>query len=159
MRGLGVGPQGQAYITDKEVVLGLAEANVHFNGLSKDQRRGATCGWAEVSALEWGAAGWQQAAASLAAQPLDFILAADCVYIDQDGSSPSTPLFIQTCAILAASPGRPRCLVSFELRSQAVKEVFLEEAGRAFAKVVRIPSSQLPRGCQVAHIELYELSL
>ncbi|KAJ9518920.1 hypothetical protein QJQ45_026231 [Haematococcus lacustris] len=186
--GIVSGGQG-AYITDKEVVLGLAEANVQFNGLSKDQRRGATCGWAEVSALEWGASGWQQAAASLAAQPLDFILAADCVYIDQvdhgpctralhmhpalaltaaashlthhaqDGSSPSTPLFIETCAILAASPGRPRCLVSFELRSQAVKEVFLEEAGRAFAKVVRIPSSQLPRGCQVAHIELYELSL
>lgn len=46
------------------------------------------------------------------------MLAADCCYIDQDGVSPSTPAFVETCAGLC----RPDTivLVSFERRSPEV---------------------------------------
>lgn len=35
--------------------------------------------------------------------------------------------------------------------------MFLAEANLAFAKVTRVPTKSLPKGCQVEHIELYEL--
>lgn len=38
-----------------------------------------------------------------------------------------------------------------------VKSVFLAEASRAFNKVQRVPVKALPKGCQVEHIELYDL--
>jgi hypothetical protein len=50
-------------------------------------------------------------------------------------------------------------LVSFELRSSAVKATFLEEAAREFSEVSRIPLKCLPKCYRVEHIELYELRL
>jgi hypothetical protein len=41
---------------------------------------------------------------------------------------------------------------------EQVKQVFCEEAERAFQQVRRIPSKSLPKGCQLEHIELWELS-
>lgn len=58
----------------------------------------------------------------------------------QEGTSPSTPHFIHTCAMLCASSDKARCLVSFELRSSLVKSTFLEEAAKAFNKV--LPDAQ-----------------
>ncbi len=52
----------------------------------------------------------------------------------QEGQSPSTPHFVRTCAILCSGARAPTCLVSFELRSQQVKSVFLHEAEKAFRK-------------------------
>lgn len=52
-----------------------------------------------------------------------------------------------------------RVLVSFELRSSAVKETFLQEAAKAFSQVQRIPLKCLPKCYRVEHIELYELRL
>ncbi len=51
----------------------------------------------------------------------------------QEGTSPSTPHFISTCALLCGPA--TRCLVCFELRSSEVQRVFLEEAAKAFSKV------------------------
>jgi hypothetical protein len=50
-------------------------------------------------------------------------------------------------------------LVSFELRSSAVKATFLHEAHKAFSHVQRIPLKCLPKCYRVEHIELYELKL
>jgi hypothetical protein len=51
------------------------------------------------------------------------------------------------------------CLVSFELRSSQVKEVFLRESGREFSRVERLSKSALPKCYQVEHIELYKLQV
>jgi len=116
-------------------------------------------GSAAVEELEWGSPGYVSEVRRLALAKYDYVLAADCCYIDNEGASPSTAHFIRTCAMLV-SGGSPkcRCLVSFELRAAAVKATFLSEAARRFRKVLRVPVAQLPRGCQVEHIELYELS-
>eukprot|EP00798_Chlamydomonas_sp_ICE-L_P020002 gene20002-26715_t len=143
-------------ITDIKKVLPLIEDNVKLNELSVEQRRGAESGIAEVEELEWGAEGYMSRVESLASGgPLDWIVAADCCYIDNEGLSPSTSHFIRTCHGLCSAS--TRCLVSFELRSNEVKGTFLGEARRAFAKVTRVPARSLPKGCQVDHIELYDL--
>jgi len=56
---------------------------------------GLICGQAEE--LEWGADGYEVQVRRLASHKPELILAADCCYIDQDGTSPSTPHFIQAC--------------------------------------------------------------
>lgn len=61
--------------------------------------------------------------ASLASTPIDWVLAADCCYVDGEleqhgGSSPSTTHFVRACHALCGPS--TRCLVSFELRSSQV---------------------------------------
>jgi hypothetical protein len=48
-------------------------------------RRGATEGYAVAGELEWGPPGYEAAVRRLAAEPVDWVLAADCCYIDQVG--------------------------------------------------------------------------
>ena len=50
-------------------------------------RRGCSSGWAEVEELEWGTEGYEDKARSLAKEPIDWVIAADCVYIDNVGIS------------------------------------------------------------------------
>ncbi|GIL70837.1 hypothetical protein Vretifemale_1521 [Volvox reticuliferus] len=119
-------------------------------------RKGASEGFAVAEELEWGKEGYEQVVARLASEPVDWCLAADCCYIDQEGASPSTPHFVRTCALLCGPT--TRCLVCFELRSSEVQRVFVEEASKAFNKVERLPPHSLPKPCQVEHILLYELS-
>lgn len=84
------------------------------------------CGWAEAAELEWGKPGWLEGPVRLLADSgVDLVVAADCCYIDQDGASPSTPAFVETCAALCGPS--TRCLVSFERRAPEVG------AGRAAA--------------------------
>lgn len=57
--------------------------NVDHNQLSRLQRKGHASGWAEVAELEWGAPGYEQVVMGLAGQgPIDWVIAADCTYID-----------------------------------------------------------------------------
>ncbi|GFR43932.1 hypothetical protein Agub_g5070 [Astrephomene gubernaculifera] len=146
----------KVHITDIPRVLPLIEANIEANGVGLQQRRGAAAGFAVCEALEWGTEGYEAAAGRLAAERVDWCVAADCCYIDQEGTSPSTPHFVRTCALLCGPT--TRCLVCFELRSSEVRRVFEQEAGRAFEKVERLPPHTLPKPCQVEHILLYELS-
>ncbi|KXZ52753.1 hypothetical protein GPECTOR_8g144 [Gonium pectorale] len=146
----------KVHITDIAKVLPIIQENVDANGVGLQQRRGATEGYAVCEELEWGSEGYERVAARLAADPVDWVLAADCCYIDQEGTSPSTPAFVRTCALLCGPT--TRCLVCFELRSSEVQRVFVEEAQKAFAKVERLPPHTLPKPCQVEHILLYELS-
>ncbi|GLC37860.1 hypothetical protein PLESTB_001483900 [Pleodorina starrii] len=146
----------KVHITDIEKVLPLIEVNIQSNGVGLKQRRGASEGFAVSEELEWGKEGYEAVVARLASEPVDWVLAADCCYIDQEGTSPSTPHFVRTCALLCGPA--TRCLVCFELRSSEVQRVFVEEASKAFAKVERLPPHSLPKPCQVEHILLYELS-
>lgn len=81
-------------------------------------RRGSVTGFAEVEELEWGKEGYEDIVRQLASSPIDWVLAADCCYIDNEGESPSTPHFIRACHGLCGES--TRCLVSFELRSSQV---------------------------------------
>ena len=145
-------------VSDIKKVLPLIERNLELNQVAVGQRRGAASGTAEAIELEWGAPGYRDVVSSLASEQLDWILAADCCYIDNEGKSPSTRHFIWTCHRLSNSPST-RCLVSFELRSNLIKETFLEEGRKAFSEVKRVQPKDLPKSCQDAgHIELYELS-
>jgi hypothetical protein len=66
-----------------------------LEGFLKEGGRVATC---SAEALEWGVEGWQDRAASLQTEPIDYIIAADCVYVDRvcspnhPGSGP--PVFV-----------------------------------------------------------------
>jgi hypothetical protein len=80
-----------------------------------------------------------------------------CCPVDQDGQSPSTEAFVATCQALCGPS--TAVLVSFELRSSAVKETFVREARRAFGRVERLSKAALPKCYQVDHIELYKLQL
>ncbi|KAG2439293.1 hypothetical protein HXX76_004652 [Chlamydomonas incerta] len=146
----------KVHVTDIAKVLPIVEGNLASNGVSLAQRRGAAEGYAVAEELEWGAPGYEAAVALLASEPVDWVVAADCCYIDQEGTSPSTPHFVNTCALLCGPT--TRCLVCFELRSSEVQRVFVEESKKAFAKVERLPPHSLPKPCQVEHILLYELS-
>ncbi|EFJ45363.1 hypothetical protein VOLCADRAFT_94143 [Volvox carteri f. nagariensis] len=172
----------KVHITDIAKVLPLIDANIEANGVGLKQRRGAAEGYAVSEELEWGKEGYDHVVARLASEPVDWCLAADCCYIDQasagtcgdrhvavgllglcrprwgrgEGTSPSTPHFVRTCALLCGPI--TRCLVCFELRSSEVQRVFVEEASKAFAKVERLQPHSLPKPCQVEHILLYELS-
>ncbi|GIL70834.1 hypothetical protein Vretimale_3918 [Volvox reticuliferus] len=146
----------KVHITDICKVLPLINQNIEANGIGPKQRKGASEGFAVAEELEWGKEGYEQVVARLASEPVDWCLAADCCYIDQEGASPSTPHFVRTCALLCGPT--TRCLVCFELRSSEVQRVFVEEASKAFNKVERLPPHSLPKPCQVEHILLYELS-
>lgn len=50
-------------------------------------------------------------------------------------------------------------LVSFELRSSAVKDAFLGAAAHGFSRVERLGKGGPPRGWQGEHIELYKLQI
>lgn len=43
-------------------------------------RKGHSSGWAEVAALEWGVEGYEDVARSLAAEPIDWIIAAGAIF-------------------------------------------------------------------------------
>lgn len=77
--------------------------------------------------------------------------------VDQDGVSPSTEAFVRTCRALCGPA--TTVLVSFELRSSAVKDAYVAEAGACFSRVERLSKAALPKCYQVEHIELYRLQL
>ncbi len=61
---------------------------------------------------------------------------------------------------LARASGRAaRALVTFEARSDAMREAFLGAARRRFARVRRVPAGDLPLDYRAEHVELYDLSL
>lgn len=94
---------------------------------------------------------------ALAAGGVDLVLAADCCYIDQDGESPSTPAFVETCAGLCG-PGTT-VLVSFERRSPEVRRCFLEESCRLFKSVEKLSLMGLPSALQLEYVDLWQLRL
>lgn len=113
-----------------------------------------------VLGLDWederGAAA--AAAAITAAGSVDLVVGTDVIYPDPDGGAPSsTALLATVCAL--ATPGRTRALLSFEARSDALRDALLGAAAAAAARctVRRLESGELPEAYRAPHIELYEL--
>lgn len=108
-------------LTDKAPVLPIIQSNVQLNGLGGKGTVPAGKGTADVAELEWGPGECcGRTVAALAADGVDWVIAADCCYVDNElAESPSTAHFVAACAGLCGPA--TKCLVSFELRSQAVK--------------------------------------
>lgn len=143
--------------TDIAKVLPLLEDNMVANGVLSTASSGPQGGWAEVAELEWGKEGWMQTVRLMADPPPDLVLAADCCYIDNDGVSPSTPAFVETCAGLCGP--QTKVLVAFERRSSEVRRCFIEEAKKAFSYVEMIPVSQFPPSLRLEYCDIWELRL
>ena len=146
--------------TDIPKVLPLLAQNMQANHVLRSPASSLEAGgWAAVEELEWGAEGWMGRVRLLSAPPPDLVLAADCCYIDNDGVSPSTPAFVQTCAGLCGP--HTRVLVSFERRSPEVRRCFIEEAKKAFRHVemIQIQSLRLPPALRLEYCDLWELKL
>ncbi len=143
--------------TDILKVLPLLEENMEANGVLRTAASPPEGGWAEVEELEWGKENWLQRVAVMADPPPDLVLAADCCYIDNDGVSPSTPAFVETCAGLCGP--NTRVLVAFERRSSEVRRCFIEEAKKTFRYAEMIPMSQLPVPLRLEYCDLWELKL
>ncbi|GLC74386.1 hypothetical protein PLESTF_001507500 [Pleodorina starrii] len=108
----------KVHITDIEKVLPLIEVNIQSNGVGLKQRRGASEGFAVSEELEWGKEGYEAVVARLASEPVDWVLAADCCYIDQAGGH--QPQHAPLCAHLRA-PVRPRHSLPRVLRAAQLR--------------------------------------
>jgi hypothetical protein len=166
--GAGVGVAGLAaarlgarvVLTDLARVLPLLEENLAANGFADAAGRPvptSSGGSAEAAELEWGALGWRRRAAALCDPPLDYVLAADCCYVDGvDGAGPSTAAFVAAAAALSGP--RTRVLVSFERRAAAVRAALLERARAAFGRVEAVPPRALPHPLRLENCELWEFA-
>lgn len=99
------------------------------------------------------------AAAITASGPVDLIVGTDCIYPAPDGTVPSSSGLLATMCALA-SPGRTRALLSFETRSDALRQELLGAAAAAPlpCSVQRLPPEAVPQAYRAPHIELYELT-
>ena len=95
--------------------------------------------------------------ARLAEVGVDLVVAADCCYIDQDGQSPSTPAFVETCAGLCGPV--TRCLVSFERRAPEVRACLIQEARKRFRSVKQVPLAHVPPPLRLEYVDIWELRL
>lgn len=164
--GAGVGLVGLALaamgarvtITDVDKVLPLMHQNLEANGYGTTKGPQEGKGWAEAAELEWGKPGWMETIVAPLAERgvVDLVVAADCCYIDQDGKSPSTPAFVETCAGLCGP--KTRCLVSFERRAPEVRACLIQEAGKRFKRVKQVPLSQVPKALRLEYVDIWELS-
>jgi predicted nicotinamide N-methyase len=164
-------------LTDLVQVLPLMQENIEANGLtsSSENNNGSTSKKnkkknnnintlkkVEAHVLKWGEEGWLDHASSLkqhAGGHFDFIIAADCCYIDGDGETPSTVAFTQTLAALSTPGGSSRCLVASEQRAEEVRQQFITTARKLFKEVKRIDLNTLPPPMNVEYIDLWELRL
>ncbi len=125
----------------------------------KQQQHSASfqLGSAEVAALEWGAPGYMDTVASLSQEKVDLVVATDCIYIDPSGSIPSSTHFMAAAAGLC----KPitRVLITFEARSDQLRQALLSDAKAQFSRVEQVPLERLPEHFRVQHIEMYELGL
>ncbi|KAK9844006.1 hypothetical protein WJX81_001714 [Elliptochloris bilobata] len=118
--GAGVGAAGLALaalgarvtLTDKPALLPLLRGNIARNWLAGSSTcvarsespalQQAPRGRADVAALEWGAEGYLAQADRIAGgNPVDLVVACDCVYPDPDGPSPDAGHFVAALAALS----------------------------------------------------------
>ena len=90
--------------------------------------------------------------------PVDLVVGTDCIYPDPNGTVPSSTHLLATICSLA-TPGRTRALLSFETRSDVLRQALLGAAAAAPlpCTVRQLPPEVLPEAYRAPHIELYEL--
>ena len=95
--------------------------------------------------LDWAAAP-QGALRALGDPPPDYVIAADCLYVDPAGATPDARAFVATCAALSGP--RTRCYVALEERSGDVMREFFACAAAAGFGLVRGPhAGRQPHAC------------
>lgn len=127
---------------------------------SSNSHIGPAAGTAVVVPLDWeDSASMAAAAASItSAGPVDLVVATDCIYPDPSGTVPSSRGFMAAVRALV-TPGRTRVLVTFEARSDELRQALLSAAAEVGGggEVHRIGQDELPGAYQTKHIEMYEL--
>lgn len=157
--GAGVGAPGLAaaragaevILTDMKRVIDVIKANVVASGLG-DGSDLPQPGKAAVMPLEWGTEEGDKTAELLSEPEPAFILAADCVYIDGDGPSPSAEGFCRVCYKMAGP--KTRIWVAVEQRAEAALEAFRTFASQYFPSVKLIPP---PEAYYLDNVLFYEL--
>ena len=118
---------------------------------------GCALGTAEVDTLEWGTPEGLQAAVRLSNPPLDMVLACDCCYEDPRGPTPDPSEFAKAAHALCTP--QTRCLITFETRSDTLRELLLANLHAHFRCVTEVSRTHIPEAFRVDHIEVYELRL
>jgi len=130
-----------------------AQAN-GFDGRGRDTAGGqGTC---ECRELTWGGAGYEERAGNLG--PADWVIAADCVYVDGEGESPSVPAFVESIRRMSG-PGTT-VVVCQEVRSTDVSATLrrlLEENFKTACRLV--PPQSLPAPLRAEYNELFVCKL
>lgn len=162
-----------------QVVLPLMQRNCERNGFRQGRRPPEGQGHTDARELEWGSEGYMDTVGALA--PADFVLAADCCYVDGIGVTPSTEHFVRAArglcgpssSFLVASEIRssevrwssapPRapssvrsCMFDHTHMSWQVRDEMVALLHRHFGSVDKLPLRDLPPAFQIEHIELFE---
>lgn len=140
----------EVVLTDRSAVCKLLQHNANQNAVSCQHTP-------VVHSMEWGAADSLAKAHQLRQQyNFDCIVAADCIYTDQVGVSPSTCHLLQLCKALCSS--HTIVLMAFEARSDMLRAAMSEAADATGFTVARVSLSGLPMALQVDYIEVYRLT-
>ena len=129
-------------------------------------------GSAEVAALEWGAPGWEAAAAAAMAclpRPPTLVLACDVAYPDPAAGGAPTDPGPFAAALAAVAPPGCSVLLAFEARPQAARPDaapgvlrvgLLEAVGAALGVMPElVPRGDPERAWRPAHVELFECTV
>jgi len=141
----------EVIITDLDVVLPVLRANVIASGLG-DGSDFTGPGKAAVMPLAWGTTEGDVTADLLSNPEPAFILAADCIYIDGDGPSPSSEAFCRVAATIAGP--QTRVWVAVEQRAEEALQSFRESAGKWFASLEKLEN---PKAYSLDNVLFYEL--
>lgn len=129
-------------------------------GQQQQQVAAPALGSVAVLGLDWEdeASAAAIAAGITAGGPVDLVVGTDCIYPDPDGTVPSSTHLLATICSLG-TPGRTRALLSFETRSDVLRQALLGAAADAPlpCTVRQLPPEVLPQAYRAPHIELYEL--
>jgi hypothetical protein len=98
--------------------------------------------------LKWGE--HQEIAAKLSEPPLDLVVAADCLY-EEDQVQPFVQAIFDLC-----TGANTVAWVSFERRTELVRNLFYEKAGALFS-MQQLSLAKLPEDYRSPHVELWEL--
>ncbi|CAL8472127.1 g11669 [Coccomyxa elongata] len=138
--------------TDKQAVLPLLLENVQQNsqpGGMRDQGSG------RVVELDWSHLKSMQVVETLRTPIPDFVIAADCLYINEGGSTPDVEHFVRVCASLCGPS--TQCFLALEQRSTIVMEMFFAKAKDAGFDLERIADNAEMSSLQAGHITVLKL--
>mmetsp|Transcript_7979 Transcript_7979/g.23519 ORF Transcript_7979/g.23519 Transcript_7979/m.23519 type:complete len:111 (-) Transcript_7979:3157-3489(-) len=107
--------------------------------------------------LDWGAVDRGNTVEGLRQRKLDLVLAADCCYDDQVGSTPDPNQFFTVCHQLCNA--KTSCLLAVERRRETTYDKFIACAKRRFSKVRQLPHPAAALVADSRHVELWSLSI
>ncbi|CAK0787864.1 hypothetical protein CVIRNUC_011086 [Coccomyxa viridis] len=135
-------------LTDKQSVLPLLQHNVQQNTCSKLN--------ISVEELDWETEDGHQKLKKMGSARADYIIAADCLYIDEGGCTPGIGSFVKACAALCTAP-HACCYIAMEKRSASVTTGFFGAAENAGFAVVEVPVNAVMLALKADHIMVLQM--